>query len=34
MSVAEVKHTLRKTEFPICAREALAKIGKTFRLVE
>lgn len=28
MSGPEIKHTLRKTEFPACAREALLKIGK------
>ncbi|KRT80638.1 hypothetical protein AMK59_5308, partial [Oryctes borbonicus] len=28
MSVQEIKITLRKTEFPACAKEALAKIGQ------
>lgn len=28
MSGPEIKHTLRKTEFPVCAREALLKTGK------
>lgn len=27
MSGPEIKHNLRKTEFPGCAREALLKIG-------
>lgn len=25
--LSEVKHTLRKLEFPLCAKEALTKIG-------
>lgn len=28
MSISDLKHTLRKYEFPLCAKEALSKIGK------
>lgn len=32
MSVSDLKHTLRKYEFPICAREALIRIGINYFL--
>lgn len=28
MSISDLKHSLRKYEFPVCAKEALTKIGK------
>lgn len=28
MSNTEIKHALRKSEFPVCAKDALLKIGK------
>lgn len=34
MSNTEIKHALRKSEFPTCAKDALIKIGKTHKLIK